>query len=143
MSFVHDEVDIQTGKPKMNLDYNATKSGEMLLISCAPIASNARRCPKIISFTLLNIAGTNSEVIYISNDGSGNTPATLKKAKIFKTLAKEVCLRQRTTSEKKHPNSWYAHYSSDYVHPNPLQNNIRRCLYAMMDRGRNVQNGET
>lgn len=58
-----DEVDQETGKAQMILDYNATKSDvDVMEKLCATynVPRNVRRWPMVFSFALVNIAGINA-----------------------------------------------------------------------------------
>lgn len=91
-----DEVDTETQKPQMILDYNATKSGvDVVDKMCATynVARNVRRWPMVIFFALLNVAGINAEVIYMSNNYNPNQK-TNKRRIFLKGLCKELCLEQ-------------------------------------------------
>ncbi|XP_023312582.1 piggyBac transposable element-derived protein 4-like, partial [Anoplophora glabripennis] len=62
-----DKTDRQTGKPEMIMDYNDTKGGvDTLDKMCAAYdcARNTRRWPIVIFYSILNIAGVNSMVLY-------------------------------------------------------------------------------
>lgn len=69
LSTMHDRGDIEpeSGKPEIILDYNMTKGGvDTLDKLCATysVARTTRRWPLSIFFALINIAGVNSQVIY-------------------------------------------------------------------------------
>lgn len=87
-----DNVDEETGKAEQILDYNATKSGvDVVDKLCATynVARNIRRWPMVIFFSLLNVAGINSEIIYLGNKN------TIKGRRFYlKALANELCLEQ-------------------------------------------------
>lgn len=91
-----DEVDGNSGKPQMILDYNATKSGvDVVDMMCSTynVARNIRRWPMVIFFALLNVAGINSEVIHISNSTDPN-PKSSKRRIYLKNLTTELCMEQ-------------------------------------------------
>ena len=62
-----DKISQLTGKPEMIMDYNDTKGGvDTLDKMCAAYdcARNTRRWPMVIFYSMLNIAGVNSMVLY-------------------------------------------------------------------------------
>lgn len=62
-----DKIDQETGKPEMIMDYNDTKGGvDTLDKMCAAYdcSRNTRRWPMVIFYSMLNIAGVNSMVLY-------------------------------------------------------------------------------
>lgn len=90
------EVDTATGKPRIILDYNATKSGvDVVDKLCATynVARNVRRWPMVIFFALLNIAGINGQIIYTFNR-IDNSKGTDERRKFLKNLIRELCLEQ-------------------------------------------------
>lgn len=75
-----DQVDSNTGKPEIIMTYNATKSGVAIsdkLCEAYNCARGTCRWPIIIFYTLLNVAGVNSYIIYKNN------PKTQKKPRRF------------------------------------------------------------
>lgn len=70
MSTMHDsgDIDLETGKPHIILDYNGTKGGvDTLDKLCATysVSRTTRRWPLSIFFSLINIAGVNAQVLYL------------------------------------------------------------------------------
>lgn len=66
-----DDIDAQTGKPEMILYYNSTKGGvDMVdqLCSNYNVARATRRWPMVIFYSLVNISGINTQVIYNANN---------------------------------------------------------------------------
>lgn len=96
-SFHHDDqVDEETGKAKALLDYNATKSGIDILdklCSTYNVTRNTHRWTMIVFFTLLNIAGINSEIIAITNSNF-NLNTKNRRRNYLKALSNELCLPQ-------------------------------------------------
>nr|CAH7722688.1 unnamed protein product [Callosobruchus chinensis] len=73
MSSLHrdDDIDSVTGKPDIIMTYNQTKGGVDTvdkLCSVYNCARSTRRWPMVLFYSLLNIAGINSLVIYKAND---------------------------------------------------------------------------
>ncbi|XP_066260450.1 piggyBac transposable element-derived protein 4-like [Euwallacea similis] len=70
-----DKIDENTGKPEIILDYNATK-GEVDCVDklCAAydVSRNTRRWPMVLFYSLLNVAGINSYVVYSINNSTWN-----------------------------------------------------------------------
>lgn len=66
-----DKVDQETGKPQIILDYNATKCGVDVVDQLSAnynCARATRRWPMVIFYSLLNISGINSQVIFNTNN---------------------------------------------------------------------------
>ncbi|KAJ8945519.1 hypothetical protein NQ314_009194 [Rhamnusium bicolor] len=66
-----DKIDPQTGKPEMIIDYNQTKCGVDVvdqLCSNYNCVRSTRRWQMTVFYSLLNISGINSQVIYTSNN---------------------------------------------------------------------------
>ncbi|PSN42458.1 hypothetical protein C0J52_18913, partial [Blattella germanica] len=79
-SMHHDDtIDSSTGdknKPEIVTFYNSTKGGVDVvdkLCAAYDVARNTRRWPMVILYALLNIAGINSQVIYIFNNQMKNS----------------------------------------------------------------------
>lgn len=93
-----DNVDQETGKPEMILDYNATKGGvDTLDKLCATYdcARNTRRWPMVIFYSILNVAGINSMVLYFAN----NTDIHIPRRQFLRELSFDLLeshLRTRT-----------------------------------------------
>lgn len=71
----NDKIDENTQKPDIIMDYNATKGGvDALATLCATYncARNTERWPMVIFYSLVNVAGINSYVIYNINNQSEN-----------------------------------------------------------------------
>ncbi|XP_069596256.1 piggyBac transposable element-derived protein 4-like [Ranitomeya imitator] len=103
VSSLHDDDAIDPGsgvqkKPEVITFYNLTKSGvDTLDQMCAAysVSRNTKRWPMVIFFTMLNVGGINSQVIYL-----GNQLQPLRRRVYLKTLANELVsgeLRRRTT----------------------------------------------
>ncbi len=92
----HDEIDEDTGdlhKPTMITEYNRTKGGVDVvdkLTASYNVARNTRRWPMVIFYSILNIAGINSQVIYAAN----NPSITILRRNFLKQLANELILPQ-------------------------------------------------
>ncbi|KAG5862969.1 hypothetical protein JTB14_037443 [Gonioctena quinquepunctata] len=76
---MHDKDEIDTGtdanKLVMIIDYNKIKGGVDTvdkLSASYNCARNTRRCPMVLFYNFLNIAGINSQVIYASNNPGKN-----------------------------------------------------------------------
>lgn len=84
-----DAIDETTGdatKPEIITFYNSTKGGvDTLDQLCATydVARNTRRWPMVIFYSLLNVAGVNSQIIYIAK----NTTTTCIRREYLKELA--------------------------------------------------------
>lgn len=63
-----DAIHSVTGKPAMIIDYNKTKGGVDKLCSTYNCARASRRWPMVIFYSLMNIAGINSFIIYTANN---------------------------------------------------------------------------
>nr|XP_023014742.1 uncharacterized protein LOC111504426 [Leptinotarsa decemlineata] len=84
-----DNIDIQSGKPEIILDYNATKGGvDTVDRLCANynVARNTRRWPMVVFYSVLNVTGINSFVVYCSNSPNPN----LKRRKFLQRLAMDL-----------------------------------------------------
>lgn len=71
-----DEIDDVTGKPDIIMAYNNTKGGvDTVDQLCANYncARNARRWQMVVFYSILNISGINSQVIYNANNPNKNT----------------------------------------------------------------------
>ncbi|KAB0805147.1 hypothetical protein PPYR_02117, partial [Photinus pyralis] len=75
LSSMHDrdEIDSETyvNKPVMITDYNRTKGGVDTvdkLTASYNCSRNTRRWPMVVFYNLLNVAGINSQVVYVSNN---------------------------------------------------------------------------
>lgn len=74
----HDDIDESTGekyKPIIVTEYNRTKCGvDVVDKLCASYncSRNTRRWPMVVFYTLLNVAGINSQVIYCCNNPNNN-----------------------------------------------------------------------
>lgn len=87
-----DEVDKDSGKAQMILDYNATKSGVDVvdkLCSTYNVARNVRRWPMVIFFALLNVAGINSQIIHFANNKLTASKKNTRRI-YLKALSKEL-----------------------------------------------------
>ncbi|XP_063931144.1 piggyBac transposable element-derived protein 4-like [Zophobas morio] len=86
-SMHHDDcIDRNTNKPDMIMDYNATKGGvDSVDKLCAAYdcARNTRRWPMVVFYSLLNIAGINSLIIYSMN----NNIDSIKRREFSKRLS--------------------------------------------------------
>lgn len=84
-----DRIDGATGKPEMIIDYNSTKGGvDTLDKMCAAYdcARNTRRWPMVIFYSMLNIAGINSMVLFsLQNPGKN-----MRRRKFLHMLASEL-----------------------------------------------------
>lgn len=72
-----DAVDRTSGKPDMILDYNASKGGvDTVDKLCASYncARNTRRWLMVIFYSVLNVAGNNSMVLYFTNNSEIRIP---------------------------------------------------------------------
>lgn len=84
-----DNIDKQSGKPEIIIDYNNTKGGvDVVDRLCANynVARNTRRWPMVIFYSILNLAGINSFVVFCSN----NPNSTQKRRGFLRTLALEL-----------------------------------------------------
>lgn len=73
-------------KPEVITFYNSTKGGVDTLDQLSAtydVARNTRRWPMVIFYSLLNVAGVNSQIIYIAN----NTTTTCRRREYLKELA--------------------------------------------------------
>ncbi|XP_060809155.1 piggyBac transposable element-derived protein 4-like [Amyelois transitella] len=73
VSSMHDDdkIDGVTGKPEMIIDYNMTKGGvDTVDKMCATynVARGTNRWPMVVFYSLMNVAGINSFVIYMLNN---------------------------------------------------------------------------
>lgn len=78
VSSMHDgaKIDEETGKPEIIMDYNATKGGvDMVDKMCETynVARGTNRWPMVIFYSLMNVAGINSYIIYTQNNPSIKT----------------------------------------------------------------------
>ena len=95
VSSLHDDnaIDPTTGeqkKPVMITFYNSTKSGvdtEDQMCATYSVSRNVKRWPMVIFFTMLNISGINSQVIYL-----GNQLEPCRRRSFLKTLAHQLVL---------------------------------------------------
>ncbi|XP_072389524.1 uncharacterized protein [Diabrotica undecimpunctata] len=75
----HDDIDINSADKSKSVivtTYNNTKGGVDIVDKlCASYncSRNSRRWPMVIFYTLLNVAGINTQVIYKANNGDSNT----------------------------------------------------------------------
>lgn len=87
-----DEIDPRSGdsyKPSMITFYNETKSGVDVVDELSAnynCARNTRRWPMVVVYSLLNITGINSHVIFSSN----NLNVDLKRRKFLMQLARKL-----------------------------------------------------
>lgn len=82
-----DEVDSQTQKPQIILDYNRNKGGVDTVDQMKgsySVARNSRRWPLTIFFSMVNIGAINSQVIFRHNNPADSTP----RSTFLKNLAK-------------------------------------------------------
>lgn len=97
-----DNIDDASGKPEIITDYNNTKGGvDVVDRLCANynVARNTKRWPIVIFYSLVNVAGINSQVVYSSN----NPSATVSRRSFLRNLAFELTqphLKERATIEK-------------------------------------------
>lgn len=93
-----DKIDTRTNKPEMIMDYNATKGGvDCVDKLCAAYncARNTRRWPMVIFYSLLNVTGINSYVVYSMNNDS-----TLRRRNFLRALSFQLVeehIRRRAT----------------------------------------------
>nr|CAH7758124.1 unnamed protein product [Callosobruchus chinensis] len=81
-----DKIDAATGKPDMIIGYNASKGGvDCVDKLCATYncARNTRRWPMVVFYSLLNVCGINSFVIYSMN----NHVTELRRTKFLRKLS--------------------------------------------------------
>ena len=81
-------------KPSVITFYNATKGGvDTADQMCATynVARNIKQWPKVVFFAMLNVAGINSQVIYL-----GDHLGTIKGRMFLKMLSKELAARELT-----------------------------------------------
>ena len=81
-------------KPSLITFYNATKGGvDTADQMCATynVARNIKRWPMVVFFAMLNVAGINSQVIYL-----GNRLGTIKRRIFLKMLSKELVAGELT-----------------------------------------------
>lgn len=81
-------VDPATGKPEIILDYNSTKGGvDCVDKLCASYncARNTRRWPVVVFYSLLNVAGINTMIIF-----SANNPENIKRREFLRRLSFEM-----------------------------------------------------
>lgn len=105
ISSMHDvgEVDENSGKPLMILDYNHTKIGVDMVDQLSAnynVARNTRRWPQVIFYALLNTSGINAFVIY--NCNQKNETDRILRRRFLTNLAiglTENHLRRRHTDE--------------------------------------------
>lgn len=84
-----DNIDRNSGKPEIILDYNNTKGGVDIvdrLCSNYNVARNTKRWPMVIFYAILNVAGINSLVVYTSN----NPNADMRRRQFLQTLSHEL-----------------------------------------------------
>lgn len=90
------EVDEDSGKPEIILEYNRLKSGvDVVDKLCATynVGRNVRRWPMVIFFALLNIAGINSQIIYYANNNLDIYKTNARRS-YLKSLSLELCKDQ-------------------------------------------------
>lgn len=98
-----DAIDEETGndrKPEIITSYNKTKSGvDVVDKMCASynVARNTRRWPMVIFFSMLNMAGINSQVI-VSKNGSKVIRRRLFLRQLVTELALEHLKRRKLVS---------------------------------------------
>lgn len=89
-SLHHDDmIDVESQKPQMIIDYNGSKGGvDTLDKMCAAYdcARNTRRWPMVIFYSLLNIAGVNSMILYYLQ----NPDIKLPRRKFLHKLSSEL-----------------------------------------------------
>lgn len=84
-----DEIDSDTKKPDMIMDYNMSKGGvDCVDKLCAAYncARNTKRWPMVIFYSLLNVAGINSFVIFSINNSSNQRRRTFLRALAFQLV---------------------------------------------------------
>ncbi|XP_056629868.1 piggyBac transposable element-derived protein 4-like [Diorhabda sublineata] len=90
----NDEIDKDTKKPEMIMDYNTTK-GRVDTVDklCASYSAKrvARRCPMVIFYHIMNIAGINTQILFTSG-----LPSEAADRRIFflKNLAQDLMKEQ-------------------------------------------------
>lgn len=88
-----DSIDVDSGeqkKPDMITFYNSTKGGvDTVDRMCATfnVSRNIKRWPMVIFFTMLNIGGINSQVLYL-----GNNLDSIRRRPFLKQLAHELTI---------------------------------------------------
>lgn len=81
-----DEIDDNTNKPEIIMDYNRTKGGVDCvdkLCAAYDVSRNTRRWPMVVFYSLINVAGINSFIIYSTNNSTWNT----RRRKFLQTLS--------------------------------------------------------
>jgi len=99
LSSLHDDNSIDPGsgeqmKPEIITFYNSTKGGvDTADQLCAnySVSRKVKRWPMVIFFSMLNVSGINSQVIYL-----GNNQKSLRRRIFLKTLAHELMLGELT-----------------------------------------------
>lgn len=77
MSTLHDDnrIDNDTlakNKPEMVTFYSKTKCGVDVVDELRGVSRNIKRCPKVIFYAILNVAGINSLIVFIANNNSSS-----------------------------------------------------------------------
>nr|XP_047122928.1 piggyBac transposable element-derived protein 4-like [Hydra vulgaris] len=147
VSSLHDDdaIDPQSGeqmKPEIITFYNLTKCGvDVADQMCASynVSRNTRRWPMVIFYTILNVAGINSQVIYIGNN------LEKKRRRLFlKELSHELVLehlQRRSMNTVGIPNS--LHIRMQRFRPrieqeksqSPPTSKRRRCVTCTLETG--------
>ena len=90
-----DTINLSTGdkkKPEIITFYNSTKGGvDTVDELCATynVARNTRRWPMVIFYALLNIAGINSQIVYLSNNSNKEVIRRVYLKKLSAELAED------------------------------------------------------
>lgn len=107
MSSLHrdDIIDSETGKPDIIVNYNQTKGGvDTVDKLCAAYncARGARRWPMVIFYSMLNVAGINSLVIFKANDIDANLLRRDFLRKLaFELLSEQIRIRSTLSNTPK------------------------------------------
>lgn len=84
-----DNIDRDSGKPEIIIDYNKTKGGvDTVDRLCANynVARNTRRWPMVVFFSILNVAGINTFVVHNSN----NPTSDMNRRKFLRILSYDL-----------------------------------------------------
>lgn len=140
-----DEIDMSTNekvKPSIITFYNQTKGGvDTLDKLCATydVARNTRRWPMVIFYALLNMAGTNSQIMFAANNPDAAPPI---RRQFLKTLAinlsedhlKRRSLQQNLPRVVRERRQEVAGTSLNVVQPEEIPQGIRkRCHCCLKD----------
>lgn len=135
-----DKIDENTNKPEIIIDYNQIKGGVDCvdkLCAAYDVSRNTRRWPIVVFYSLLNVAGINSFVVYATNNSKWN----IRRRQFLRTLCFQLIeghLRRRAI--QKIPNIMKVRIRGilglEEPLPPPTSDNARgRCAYC--DRNKN------